>query len=110
MYTHPKALCVSVLAYFLRKTYTHMKEGEKIKTKPLTIRLPSEHWIWEEKNKRKTIEDALKQYRETSNQHNKVLAELTALRKIMENGKISYSAPKKGGRDSRLKAEAFIDI
>ena len=88
----------------------------EIKTKPLAIRLPSNHWIWEETDRRRVVEEALEQYKGASTQYKELSAEIVALRQVIENGGgVLKIAPEKESevkpkRDSRLKAEAFIDI
>lgn len=93
------------------------KEVEEIKTRSLAIRLPADHWIWEETDRRRVIEEALAQYKGVSTQYKELSAEIVALREVIENGGVAKTKERRDNkvkvgqkRDSRLKAEAFIDI
>ena len=55
----------------------------------MTVRLPSDHWLWQEANRREVIEEALKQHRDFSPEI------ITEIRQMVEEIKSRLSGEEK---------------
>lgn len=103
---------------FLRRCKHPGKEGVKIKTRSFAIRLPTDHWIWEQPDRRRVVEEALKQYKSLSPemaQIRKTLAEINSqLVKYRDLSAVPVEADRQefnqqGGEEKTLPKTGEID-
>lgn len=78
--------------------------------KTLGVRLPADHWIFKEKNKRKVVEEALKQYKETGRTLNEIQQSVSEIKSILATGTFQNTVPEKPKEDARFEENIFAEF